>query len=91
MDPRFQTTQKPKDLKVSIWDRLANQSLKTAGDRIKFLFTFLLIGLIFILIGDGFNHLTFKAIGIATIIVGWLVIAAGFLGIVFHYLDSTGN
>lgn len=87
MDPRFQT-QRPKDPRPSIWDSIANQSLKTPGDRIKFLFTFILIGLVLILAGDGFNHLSFKATGVATIIVGWIVIGAGFLAILFHYLEG---
>lgn len=88
MDPRLQQRNKIKEPKISIWERIANQSLKTLADRIKFLFTFTLIGLILIAGGDGLMHLTFNGIGIALTVVGYVFIAAGFISILFHYLES---
>jgi energy-coupling factor transporter transmembrane protein EcfT len=87
MDPRFQAS-KPKEPKVSIWDKIANQSMKTLSDRIKFLFTFLLIGFVFIAAGDVLKHFTFGAIGLALIIVGWIVIGIGPISVLFHYLET---
>jgi hypothetical protein len=77
-----------KPSKVSIWDRIANLSLETPGDRVKFLITFLIIGFILIVFGDILSHLTFKASGLASIIIGWLVIAAGFIAPIFQFLEG---
>lgn len=74
--------------KISLWDRLSNLSLDSTADRIKFLFTFVLIGLGVILIGDVLKLIPLKGTGIAFQIMGWLLIAVGFLGPFAKFMDE---
>jgi hypothetical protein len=64
---------------ISIWDRLSDIRVATPTDRVKFLIVFIIIGLGCIFLGDIFKLITFRGTGIAMQIVGWLVIAAGFI------------
>lgn len=82
--PRF-VSKKPK---VSIWGKLSELQLETTADKVKFLVTFVLIGLALIIIGDIFKLVEFKSASIALKIVGWSVITAGFLAPVFKLLDQ---
>ena len=77
-----------KPQKVSIWEKIVNQNLSTAKDRVKFLITFILIGFVLIVFGDILSHLTFKSSGLAATIIGWLVISAGFITLIFQFLDG---
>ena len=74
--------------KTSLWDKLSDLSLDTTADRIKFLFVFVLIGLGVILIGDVLKLIPLKGTGIAFQIMGWLLIAVGFLGPFAKFLDE---
>jgi hypothetical protein len=74
--------------KVSLWDKISDLSLDTTADRIKFLFVFVLIGLGVILIGDVLKLIPLKGTGIAFQIMGWLLIAVGFLGPFFKFMDE---
>ena len=65
--------------KTSVWDKLSDMKVTTSADKVKFLITFIIIGLGCILLGDVCKLVTFKATGVALQVVGWLVIAAGFL------------
>jgi hypothetical protein len=74
--------------KVSLWDKVSDLSLDTTADRIKFLFVFVLIGLGVILIGDVLKLIPLKGTGIAFQIMGWLLIAVGFLGPFVKFMDE---
>ena len=74
--------------KVSIWEKIVNQELSTSKDMVKFLITFIIVGFALIVFGDILSHLTFKSSGLAAIIIGWLVIAAGFMVPLFKFLEG---
>jgi len=74
--------------KESLWDKLTDLSLDTTADRIKFLFVFVLIGLAVILVGDVLKLIPLKGTGIAFQIMGWLLIAVGFLGPFAKFMDE---
>jgi hypothetical protein len=74
--------------KTSAWDKLSELSLDTFSGRVKFLFIFVLIGLGTILIGDLLKFIPLRGTGIAFQIMGWLLIAVGFLGPLFKFLDE---
>ena len=74
--------------KASLWGKLSDLSLDTTADRIKFLFVFVLIGLGVILIGDVLKLIPLKGTGIAFQIMGWLLIAVGFLGPFAKFMDE---
>ena len=71
-----------------MWDRISDTSLNTTADRIKFLFVFVLIGLGVILIGDVLKLIPLKGTGVAFQIMGWLLIAVGFLGPFAKFMDE---
>ena len=73
---------------TSFWDKLSDLSLNSTADRIKFLFIFVLIGLGTILIGDVLKLIPLKGTGIAFQIMGWLLIAVGFLGPFAKFMDE---
>lgn len=87
---RFETphpigSKKPK---VSIWEKFSELQLETTADKVKFLVTFILIGLALIIIGDLFKLVEFKSAAIALKVVGWLIISAGFFGPIVKLLDQ---
>lgn len=83
-----QNTLRPSRNKVSLWDKLSDLSLDSTADRIKFLFVFVLIGLATILIGDVLKLIPLKGTGIAFQVMGWLLIAVGFLGPFAKFMDE---
>ena len=83
-----QNVLRPTKTRVSIWDRLSDLKITTSADKVKFLITFIMIGLGCILLGDVCKLVTFKATGVALQIVGWLIIAAGFFVPVGKMLDE---
>lgn len=89
-ETRFEKSNLPKEFrnKISFWDRISDLSLNTTADRIKFLFVFVLIGLGVILIGDVLKLIPLKGTGVAFQIMGWLLIAVGFLGPFAKFMDE---
>lgn len=89
-ETRFEKPNLPKESrnKISFWDRISDLSLNTTADRIKFLFVFVLIGLGVILIGDVLKLIPLKGTGVAFQIMGWLLIAVGFLGPFAKFMDE---
>jgi hypothetical protein len=73
--------------RLSLWDR--ELDLETTADKIKFLITLTIIGLVCIFAGDGLIHLTFKTSGIALNVVGWIIIAVGVFGPIFKAMEQT--
>jgi hypothetical protein len=83
-----QNVLRPAKTRVFIWDKLSDMKVTTSADKVKFLITFIIIGLACILFGDVCRIIAFKATGTALQIVGWLIIAAGFFVPVGKMLDE---
>ena len=58
------------------------------ADRIRFMITLCVIGFGVILIGDILHHVTFKTSGTFAIVIGALIIAAGFITPIVKWLND---
>lgn len=74
--------------KKSLEDRLSELSMDTFADRIKFLFTFVIIGLAVVFVGDLLKLIPLKGSGITFQVLGTIIIFVGFLGPFAKFMED---
>lgn len=78
----------PKTPRKPVWESLSEIKLDSAADKVKFLFVFILVSIALITLGDVFRLIHLNGSGIALNIVGYIVMATGFLAPLFRYLND---
>lgn len=73
------------------FSNIFNFNVKTFVGRIRFLLTFVCLGLLTVIFGDVLFHLSLKGAGVITIVIGCICLLAGFIVPGVLYMNEIDN